>query len=117
MVNEGFAGAISGASPRAIPAPEWFTEDEQAFARIPTRAQTSPQFEPPATATRGEALARLPSSGATFSGAVAGLTPERASAYCIEARIGLINLYQAAELMGRHTRRHNDQVKRAVASV
>jgi hypothetical protein len=60
------------------------------------------------------ALDRLRLSGQRMSKAIASLTPERGSAYCITLPFGTVSLFELADLTAAHVARHAAQVEKAL---
>ena len=115
--NDFLAGILTGAIPKAVPAPAGFNENPTVFSGVPSKVTTFPALEPPASATRAEALARLRASTAQAVKAIEGLSGERASGQVVEFPFGAISLYQLAEFLGGHVVRHQAQLQRATATV
>jgi hypothetical protein len=115
--NEYLAGILTGAIPRAHPAHEGFQEDPHVFSGLPSKIKTFPSLEPPAGATRSQAVAKLRESTAQMIQAIEGLSVERAAGEVIDFPFGVISLYQLAEFVTRHVARHQAQLQRATASV
>jgi hypothetical protein len=117
MTNDFLAGILTGAIPRAVPAPPGFQENSSLFSGLPDRVTTFPALEPPAAATRAEAIAKLRESTAQTVKAIEGLTADRASGQVVEFPFGRISLYQLVEFIGGHVMRHHAQLQRATATV
>ena len=115
--NEYLAGILSGGISRARPAPEGFQENPHVFSGLPSQIKTFPSLEPPADATRPQAVAKLRASTAQMVQAIEGLTVDRARGEVIDFPFGVISLYQLAEFVTRHVARHQAQLQRATASV
>lgn len=117
-VNENLAAVISGRMAVATPPPPGFAErDWNDIGRaIPERIAAPARFVPPADAELATAVQMLRDSVLALQTAVAELTPERAG-YCITNRAaGTLTLYQAGEFAASHMVRHNQQVKRLLAT-
>lgn len=115
--NDYLAGILAGAIPRSRPAPDGFRENPHVFSGLPATIKTFPSLEPPADATREQAVAKLRDSTARVVQAIEGLTAERAAGEVIDFPFGVISLYQLAEFLTRHVQRHEAQLQRAMASV
>ena len=76
--------------------------------------KTSAGLEPPAVVGRDSALERLRASGQRVSKAIASLTPQRGSGYCVSLPFGTLSLFELAEFAARHVLRHVAQVERAL---
>lgn len=115
VTNELFAGILSGTVPLAKPAPAGFEENSGVFQGIPEKIQTVPPLEPPTSAARAEAIAKLRAAQAALVAAMKALPPDRAEAQVMQLPFGTINMYQAAEFTGAHVDRHLQQMQRAGA--
>jgi uncharacterized damage-inducible protein DinB len=115
--NEYLTGILTGAIPRARPAPDGFQENAKAFSGLPSKVETFESLEPPAEATRAEALEKLRESTAQAVKAIEGLDAERALGRVVDFPFGVISLYQLAEFLGGHVMRHQAQLQRAAAGV
>jgi uncharacterized damage-inducible protein DinB len=115
--NGFLAGLITGTIPRAEPAPAGFEEDAALFGKLPEKITTFPALEPPAAATRADAITNLRASTADAIKAIESMTPERATGYCVQFPMGPMSLYQIADFIGGHAVRHHAQLQRAAAGV
>lgn len=115
QVNEWIAGVLAGSTAAAQPAPSGFKERFNPAA-LPAKIKTSAALEPPPVAGRDVALERLRTSGQHLSKAIASLTPERGSGYCVEMRFGTVSLFELAEFAAGHVTRHVAQIERATAT-
>ena len=113
LCNEFFASVLTGERPLAQPAPEGFQETFDARG-LPARVKTSASLEPPATIGIDAAIERLRTSGHHLSKAIAGLTPERGSKYCVSMSFGTLSLFELADFSAGHATRHAAQVHRAI---
>jgi uncharacterized tellurite resistance protein B-like protein len=90
-----------------------FSEDPTAFSKIPERVPTPiPDVQPPANATRKDAIERLRASEAPTVHAIESLTEERARNFTVDFPFGTLNLYQVAEWVSAHANRHRAQLTR-----
>ena len=114
MANEWAAGVLTGATPLAQPAPAGFGERATPIdiPRVP-RQKTFP-LPPPTVVGAEAALERLRASGHRLSKAIASLTPERGSGYCVTLPFGTISLFELAELTTAHVARHTSQVEKTL---
>lgn len=115
MTNEWAAGVLSGTTPMAQPAPAGFTESFSSTAR-PARVRTSPAMEPPAVVSCDVALERLHESCHHLSKAIASLSAERGSGYCVTLGFGTLSLFELADFTAGHVARHLAQVERTIAA-
>lgn len=113
MANDWAAGVITGATPLAQPAPPGFTER---FGPIDVPRQKTFPLPAPAVIGCDTALERLRASGHRISKAIASLTAERGSGFCITLPFGTISLFELAELTAAHVARHAEQVERALTT-
>ena len=111
MANDWAAGVLSGAAPLAQPAPAGFVER---FGPIDVPRQKTFPLPPPAVISADAALERLRASGHRMLKAIASLTPERGSGFCVTLPFGTISLFELAELTAAHVIRHTNQVERAL---
>jgi hypothetical protein len=117
ITNELFAGIFSGAVPMAKQAPAGFNENPDIFSGLSgKRVQTLPPLEPPSSAARADAIAKLRSSERALVSAIKALPPDRAVDQVLEFPFGTINLYQAAEFAGAHVGRHVEQIRRCTSA-
>jgi hypothetical protein len=114
MANDWAAGVLTGATPLAQPAPAGF--GERASPIDVPRQKTFP-LPAPAVIGSDAALDRLRASGQRMSKAIASLTPERGSTYCVTMPFGTISLFELADLTAAHVARHAVQVERAITQV
>lgn len=117
QTNEQLAAVLTGQAPMATQAPAGFVENPDVFNGVPSKVQTFPQLEPPAGLTREDGLSKLRGSARPYLQALGGLTPERASGYCVDFPFGKLSLYQLADFTAAHVTRHLQQVQRAAAGV
>jgi hypothetical protein len=113
MANEWTASVLTGTTPLAQPAAADFTE-RRGPVDVP-RQKTFP-LPPPAVIGCDTALERLRASGQRMSKAIASLTPERGSRFCVTLPFGTISLFELADLTAAHVARHTAQVERALGS-
>jgi hypothetical protein len=113
MTNQWIAGVLSGQSPMAQPAPAGFSETFDA-SQMPARAQAPASLTPPAVIGMDAALERLRTSANDMSKAIASLTPERGSGYCVQLGRGMLSLFELADFAAAHVSRHAAQVDRAM---
>lgn len=117
LVNEAFAGLISGAINAVTPAPAGFNERgwEEIRKSTPERIEASSRVHPPAGVLMAEATARLTASAERLREALAALTPERGSGFTLKSPVvGEISVYQIAEWATVHIIRHNAQAKQVL---
>lgn len=117
ITNDFLAGILTGAIPKAVPAPAGFQENLNVFAQVPSKVTTYPALEPPAGVARAQAIAKLRESTARAVKAIETLSADRASGQVVEFPFGAISLYQLSEFLGGHVVRHQAQLQRATASV
>jgi hypothetical protein len=113
MANEWTADVLSGRNPIAQPAPDGFAERS---APVPVPRQRTFPLPAPAVIGCEAALDRLRASGHKLSKAIATLTSERGSGYCVALPFGTISLFELADLTANHVARHTVQVERALTS-
>jgi uncharacterized damage-inducible protein DinB len=113
MVNDYMAAVLTGEKELAQPAPADFTESFDHRA-LPPKLKTSSSLEPPEVIGIDAALARLRASGHHMSKAIASLTEERGSRYCVTMPFGTLSLFELAEFTAAHVSRHVGQVQRTV---
>jgi hypothetical protein len=116
ITNEWIAGVLLGTTPMAQPAPPGFTESFAPKA-VPAKVKTFPTLEPPAVVSLEAALERLRTSGLKMSKAIASLTPERGSGYCVTLPFGTLSLFELAEFTAAHVTRHQAQLERTAQQV
>jgi hypothetical protein len=116
MVNDYMAAVLMGEKPLAQPAPADFKESFD-IRSMPPKLKTSSALEPPAVIGIDAALARLRASGHHMSKAIASLTQERGSRYCVTMPFGTLSLFELADFAAAHVSRHVAQVQRAVGRV
>jgi hypothetical protein len=112
LCNEFFASVLTGEKPLAQPAPEGFQESFDPGG-LPPKVTTSASLEPPGTIGIDAAIERLRTSGHHLAKAIAGLSAERGSKYCVSMSFGTVSLYELADFTAGHTTRHAAQVQRA----
>jgi len=117
VTNELLAGVFEGTVPMAQPVPDGFEPDPDIFSKVPAKVQTFPQLEPPASASRVEALAKLRASIAPVVNAFETFSEERAKGYFVQFPMGPLTMYQFADFTVGHVTRHQGQLERAVAAV
>ena len=113
LCNELFASVLTGEKPLAQPAPEGFQETFDP-RRLPPRVKTSTSLEPPGTIGIDAAIERLRTSGHHLAKAIAGLTADRGSRYCVSLPFGTVSLYELADFSAGHATRHAAQLQRAI---
>jgi hypothetical protein len=111
MANDWAAGVLLGTTPLAEPAPAGFVER---FGPIDVPRQKTFPLPPPAVIGCETALERLRASGHRMSRAIASLTAERGSGFCVTLPFGTISLFELADLTAAHVARHTAQVERAL---
>lgn len=109
------AGMLTGEVPSAVPAPADFSENPAIFDTVPSKVQTFPVLEPPVSATRAAAIAKLKTSAAATVKAIEALQPDRACGHVVQMAFGQLSLYQLCEFIGAHVARHQAQLDRAIA--
>jgi hypothetical protein len=114
ITEEWIAGVLLGTTPMAQPAPPGFTETFNVQA-LPARLKTYPNLEPPSVVSLEASLERLRASGQHMSKAIASLTPERGSGFCVKLPFATMSLFELADFAASHVVRHVAQVERAVA--
>ena len=114
ITNEWIAGLLDGTTAMAQPAPPGFAETFSARA-IPGKLKTSPSLEPPAVVSCQAALEKLRASGHHMSRAIASLTPERGSGYCVALPFGTLSLFELADFTAFHVARHVGQIERTAS--
>lgn len=116
ITNDWIAGVLDGTTPMAQPAPAGFKEafDHKA---VPARVKTFQTLEPPKVVSCEVALDKLRASGHRMSKAMASLTAERGSGYCVSLPFGTLSLFELADFTTGHVIRHIGQIDRAVAHV
>jgi hypothetical protein len=115
LVNEAFAGLLSGAIKGTEPAPPgWVERDWTLVAASVAPKLTAPErARPPEHVSMTEALSRLRASGDRVRKALADLTAERGRGFVLRSPVvGEISVYQIGEWATAHVIRHNAQVKR-----
>jgi DinB superfamily len=113
MVNDYMAAVLLGEKDLAQPVAADFTESFDHRA-LPPKLKTSTSLEPPEVIGIDSALARLRASGHHMSKAIASLTEERGSRYCVKMPFGTLSLFELAEFTAAHVSRHVGQVQRTV---
>ena len=113
MANEWAAGVLSGATPLAQPAPPGFAER---FGPIDVPRQKTFPLPAPAVIGSDAALERFRASSHRMAKAIASLTPERGSGFCVALPFGTISLFELADLTAAHVARHAAQVERALTA-
>jgi hypothetical protein len=113
LVNDYMAAVLTGQTELAQPVPADFTEKFDLRA-MPPKLKTSPSLEPPEVIGIDAALARLRASGHHMSKAIASLTEERGSRYCVTMKFGTLSLFELADFTAAHVSRHVAQVQRTV---
>ena len=117
LTNEFLAAVLSGAvADMNVSRPNGFQET-LATLQLPDRVKTFPALEPPAGATRGEAVAKLRQSAEVFAKALPAATSERCGTMCVKMPFGVVfSIYEVGEFAAGHIHRHIGQVNRTVAS-
>ena len=113
MANEWTADVLTGRAAVAAPAPPGFAERPGPL--VVPRQKTFP-LPPPAVIGCEAAIERLRASGHHVSKAIASLTAERGTNYCVTLPFGTISLFELADLTANHVARHTAQVERALAA-
>jgi hypothetical protein len=115
LANEWTAAVLLGKTPLAQPAPPGFVERFNAGA-VPWNTKTFP-LDPPEVVSGDNAVERLRASAHHLSKAIASLTLERGSRYCVTLPWGTLSLFELAEYTVAHVGRHAAQIDRAVGVV
>jgi len=110
------AGMLTGDVPGAVPAPPGFIENAAIFTAVPSKVETFPVLQPPASTARAAAIARLNTSASATVKAIEALEAERASGHVVQLPFGHVSLYQLCEFIGAHVARHQAQLDRALAA-
>lgn len=113
LTNDLIAGVLKGDSPMAQPAPPDFRESFDP-ASMPPRVKTMPALEPPQIIGLDAAVERLRTSAHHMAKAIASLTPERGTGYCVSLPFGTLSLFELADFSAAHAARHATQLRRAV---
>jgi hypothetical protein len=108
MANDWTADVLTGSTPIAAPCPSGFAERFDANA-VPWSTKTFP-LDPPDIISTDNAVERLKASGHHLSRAIASLTPERGSSYCVSLPFGTLSLFELAEYAAAHAARHSEQL-------
>jgi hypothetical protein len=114
LTNEWIAGVLKGDVPSARQVPEGFVEEFDA-SRLPSAIQTVPALEPPIVSSLEAAVDRLRTSGHELSKAIASLSHERGTGYCVTLPFGTLSLFELADFAASHVTRHIGQIERSVA--
>ncbi len=114
LANEWTAAVLLGSKPLAQPAPPGFVERFNAAA-VPWNTKTFP-LDPPEVISCDNAVERLRASGHHLSKAIASLTQERGSKYCVTLPWGTLSLFELAEYAVAHIARHGAQIDRTVSA-
>ena len=114
MANDWTAAVLLGTTPLAQPAPAGFAERFTA-SQVLWNTKTFP-LDPPDVISGDHAVERLRASGHHLAKAIASLSPERGSCYCVTLpAVGTLSLFELAEYTVAHIVRHADQLGQAVA--
>jgi hypothetical protein len=113
MTNDFVASVLTGKTPMAQPAPEGFQESFNPSV-LPSKAQAPAVLQPPPVVGIDAAIERLRASAQNVSKAIAALTPERGSQYCVSMPFGTLSLFELADFTAAHVSRHAAQVQRTV---
>jgi len=113
ITNDFVAAILTGERPMAQPAPADFQESFN-LAAVPPKIKTLAALEPPGVIGIDAAIERLKSSAHHMSKAIAGLTTERGTAYCVAMPFGTLSLFELADFTAAHVARHAAQVQRVV---
>ena len=113
MANDWTADVLTAKTALAAPCPSGFAE---AFDRnaVPWNTRTFP-LDPPDVIGTDHAIERLRASGHHLAKAIASLTPERGSGFCVELPWGTLSLFELAEYTAEHAVRHSQQLGKSVA--
>lgn len=111
------AGMLTGDIPGAVPAPPDFSENPAIFTTVPSKVETFPVLQPPASAERVPAIAKLKASAAATVKVIEALQADRASGHVVQLSFGHLSLYQLCEFIAAHVARHQAQLDRAIAEV
>jgi hypothetical protein len=117
LTNDFLAAVIRGdVKEMSVPRQADFTES-LATLQLPDKVKTFSALEPPADASKADAVARLRQSGQTFEKALPTVTPERCVSTCIKMPFGVVfSLYEVGEFATSHVHRHVAQVDRAAGA-
>ncbi len=113
MANDWTANVLMGAIALATPCPPGFVARLDPKS-VPWHTKTFP-LDPPDIIGTDHTLERLRASGQQLSKAIASLTPERGSGYCVSLPWGTLSLFELAEYTAVHAARHSAQIGHAVA--
>jgi hypothetical protein len=116
LVNDWVSGVLLGSTPGAQPAPAGFKEGFDVRS-VPPKLRTVPALEPPQHVSLDAALGRLRTSGQRLMKAIASLTPDRGSNFCVSTMFGTLSLFEVADFAAHHVTRHVAQIDRALAGV
>jgi hypothetical protein len=114
ITNDWIAGVLEGSIPMAQPAAAGFTESFDP-KKMPGKVKTAPTLEPPKVVSCEVALEKLRASGRRLSKAMASLTAERGSRYCVTLPFGTLSLFELADFTTNHLVRHIGQIDRVAA--
>ena len=116
LTNEFLAAVLSGAvGEMNVPRPDGFQET-LATLQLPDRVKTFPALEPPAGASKRDAVAKLRQSADVFAKSLSAATSERCGSVCVKMPFGVVfSIYEVGEFATGHIHRHIGQVNRTVA--
>lgn len=116
LVNETFAGLISGAIKGPVPAAAGFVERDWGTIRsgAAPKLKAPAQLQPPSHVTMAAAIEKLQASAESIRSALASLAPERGGYTLKTSAVGEISVYQIGEWATVHVIRHNAQAKRVL---
>ncbi|MGE3178505.1 MAG: DinB family protein [Vicinamibacterales bacterium] len=114
VTNDFIASVLTGEKALAQPAPAEFKEslDTRALA---AQADPSEVPQPPSVVGLDSAIERLRASAHHVSKAIAALSPERGTGYCVAMPFGTLSLYELADFGAAHVIHHSAEVARALA--
>jgi hypothetical protein len=116
ITNDFMASVLTGEKPMAQPAPADFRESFDPGS-VPAKLKTLAILEPPQVIGIDAAIERLRTSAHHMSKAIAGLTPERGTGYCVSLPFGTLSLFELADFTAAHVIRHAVQVQKVVGKV
>jgi hypothetical protein len=113
MANEWTAGVLLGTTPLAQPAPAGFSERFSGSG--PWNVKAFP-LRPPDVISCDHTIEQLRTSGHHLSRAIASLTVERGSGYCVTLPVGTLSLFELADYTAAHVMRHAAQLEELKAA-
>ena len=100
----------------AQPAPADFKESFDPRV-VPAKLKTLAILEPPQVIGIDAAMAPAQPAAHHMSKAIAGLTEERGTGYCVSLPFGTLSLFELADFTAAHVIRHAAQVQKVVGKV